>query len=126
VSNLEKCELGVGVVALLAMSACASTQTAVPARLASSDAAAQTQLRQVLARAMGKQQVTLGPEPLATTTFVSVLPMTLGTYETRSLSLPEVFDIRKQANTCTVVRRSTGQIYSLANLRCIAVKTATK
>lgn len=103
---------------------CASANTDLPAKLrdTGSQALVTERLTTVLKAALGRQQISLGPDDLRTSTQISVLPPPLSPYETRSTNLPEIFDIKLRGDGCFLVRRSTGQAYALTGLTCVAVK----
>jgi hypothetical protein len=104
-----------------AVGGCASEPTDRPARLAAVDPVALSKVKLVLGQALNNQRIELGPEALASTTSLSVLPPPLGAYETRSTLVPEIFDIKKRGNSCFVVRRSSGQAYELKGVSCIDI-----
>jgi hypothetical protein len=104
------CGLGLG---------CATPSGPQPARLATTDAATMTAVRNVLATALGRTRFELGPEDMATSTIVSVLPPPLGPYDTRSSAVPVIFDIKKDATGCTLVAREGGKSYPLTGVECI-------
>jgi hypothetical protein len=101
---------------------CATQATAQPARLAKTDAATMTALRTALASALGRTRIELGPEDLANATVVSVLPLPLGPYDTRSLEVPALFDITMERGTCMLVARSDGKTYPLTGVSCKVAK----
>ena len=102
-------------------SACMSKPINYPARLTTSDAATVKRVMATLTQATGSQRIVLGPENLATTTTISVLPPPLGQYETRSPAMPEFYDIVKREGGCYLVQRTTGASYALNGVACTTV-----
>jgi hypothetical protein len=100
---------------------CATPGPAVPARLANTEVATMTEVRATLARAVGRARIELGPEDMSTSTSISVLPPPLGPYDTRSLAVPRVFDIKIAGGACVLVARDDGQTYPLKGVRCTRV-----
>jgi hypothetical protein len=101
---------------------CATHAAPKPARLAGTDAATMTAVRSALSTAMGRTRIDLGPEDMATSTTLSVLPPPLGPYDTRSLAVPTVFDIKMANGTCMLVARSDGKSYPLRGVACRVVE----
>lgn len=101
--------------------ACQAGAAQGPATLESADAATMERLRSVLAQAMDRASVQLGPgDPTASST-ISVLPPPLGPREDRSLVTPTQFDIMKDGERCFLVRRDTGEEFDLDDVACRAV-----
>lgn len=98
---------------------CATSGTVKPARLMASDGATMTIVRETLAKAVGRPRIELGPENLATSTIITVLPPPLGLYDTRSLAVPSVFDIKIQGGTCVLIARDGGKIHPLTGAKCV-------
>jgi hypothetical protein len=113
--------LGVTLLSSLSLG-CATHSGQKPARLAATDAATMTAVRTALSAAMGRTRIDLGPEDMAVSTTISVLPPPLGLYDTRSLAVPTLFDIRMDGRTCILVARSDGKIYPLRGVTCRAVE----
>ncbi|MDJ0921428.1 MAG: hypothetical protein QNI84_09885 [Henriciella sp.] len=105
-------------VASLWLGACQVTVAPVPAVLDPSDPAAVEALKQSLAEAVGKARVELGPEDLATSSSVSVLPAPLNPNETHSLAMPEQFDIVIEDGACRLIHRKSGETYPLKGATC--------
>ncbi|MEM7768430.1 MAG: hypothetical protein AAF253_13245 [Pseudomonadota bacterium] len=92
-----------------------------PARLADTRPETITTLKAGLAKAVGRARITLGPEDLATSTSVSVLPPPPGPHETRSLARPDTFDLvisGTDPETCLAIHRETGSRHPLPTLSC--------
>jgi hypothetical protein len=85
------------------------------------NAATILKVRAVLATAIGRTRFELGPEDLATSSSISVLPPPLGPLETRSLVVPKAFDIKVQNGACILVARDDGKIYPMVGVRCSGV-----
>jgi hypothetical protein len=100
---------------------CATGGVAQPARLTTPDPTSIAKVRAVLATAMGRSQVELGPENMATSSSISVLPPPLGPLETRSLAVPKVFDIKVQNGACMLVARDDGKTYPLDGVKCSVI-----
>jgi hypothetical protein len=97
---------------------CATNGVAKAARLTAPNATTIAKVRAVLATAIGRPQIELGPEDMAISSSISVLPPPLGPLETRSLVVPKVFDIKLQNGACILVARDDGKVYSLDGVRC--------
>jgi hypothetical protein len=122
-AELVKMKLGWLGLGLGLLSACASMSAAVPARLASIDPTTMDKIANTLRQATSVRNLTLGPQaPEATT--ITVLPPPLGPYETHSVAVPEIYDIKKRNGVCTLVRRSTGVAVALADVACVQVDTS--
>lgn len=104
--------------AVLALGACKMTEGPVPAVLESANAVSVDALKSSLAGAMGQANVQLGPEDLATSSSVSVLPPRLGPNETRSMAMPEQFDLVMQGGDCMLIHRKTGETHPLRGVAC--------
>jgi hypothetical protein len=120
VRNFQPRLIGALLMATLSMG-CATSGPAQPAKLATTDAATMTKVRAVLATATGRPRFELGPDDMATSTAITVLPPPLGPLETRSLAVPSVFDITMQGGACVLVARSDGKTYPLRGVRCTRV-----
>jgi hypothetical protein len=116
-----KWEIWLVVCLVLAAQACATSRATVPARLDRPTAATIAQVKVALAKAMGKARIELGPIDYATSTSLFVLPPPPSLYETRSLATPTVFDIKRQGQTCLLVRRESGQTIALDGVACVAM-----
>jgi hypothetical protein len=85
-----------------ALQGCIHASTPQPAVLVEADAKTLNTLRTVLAAALGRGQVVLGPEDLTTTSRFSVLPPPLGPLETRSVAIPTSFVLMTRGGLCFV------------------------
>lgn len=85
-----------------ALQGCMHANTPQPAVLIQADSQTLSTLRTVLAEALGRGQVVLGPEDLSRTSRISVLPPPLGQYETRSPAAPTGFMLVTKGGLCYV------------------------
>lgn len=99
---------------------CATVPPDGPARLESADEETLALLSAALGEALGRARVEFGPEDLATSGSLSVLPPPAGPFEDRSLAMPVVFDLRIENGACVAVRRDTGASAPLPGVRCRA------
>lgn len=102
-------------------SACLSVPEDTPARLASIDAGTMNTIASILKQEIGSQNVTLGPQAMEATT-ITVLPPPLGPHETRSVAVPEVYDIIRRKGVCTLIRRGTGSVIVLSGVECVQLR----
>lgn len=72
----------------------------------------------VLAAAIDRARIELGPEDPTRDTFVSVLPPPPGPLEGNSPALPVVFDIVLMDGDCYVQKRDSGEMYPLNGVEC--------
>jgi hypothetical protein len=93
-----------------------------PATLAHADPATMAELHAVLARAVGRARVELGPGDPTQTSVISVLPRRPSPYEDRSLAMPTTFDLVIEGGRCFVVRRDTGEEFELQGVECRKAK----
>lgn len=105
----------------LSAGACQTASTQEPATLNAGDEATLSRIKATLSEAVGRAQIKLGPEDLATSTTISVLPPPLGPNETHSTAMPTVFDIVTNGKSCFAIRRETGNSYRLDGVSCTAV-----
>lgn len=108
----------IAAMSVLASGGCASQNPPIPARLERVDAPTLERVRAVLATAVGRPQIELGPEDLAISSTITVLPRPLGPYDTRSPELPKIFDIKLIEGQCQLVAQSDGKMYPLAGVGC--------
>ena len=104
--------------AALLSGGCQSYDAAVPAVLDAADSETMARVKTVLAGAVGRAQVELGPGDLTRTPSVSVLPPRPSPYECRSLAAPVLFDIVIKDARCFVVKRDGGEYYALSGVSC--------
>jgi hypothetical protein len=102
-----------------ALDGCASTPPNAIAMVETGNAATTAAIIATLQQAMGTQKITLGPREGDLNSWVTVLPPQLGQYETRSVVMPEIFDVMMRKNSCFLVRRTTGVAYALNNVTCV-------
>ena len=96
--------------------ACQTTQIGVPetpAVLENSDSETLAQIKSVLAAAIGRANVELGPGDLTKSSTISVLPPPLASREDRSMAMPVIFDLKLSGKKCYAVQRDTGDAFSL-------------
>lgn len=97
-------------------------QSGEPAVLTLADEGVLVEVKSVLADALGRAAVTLGPGDLTKVSIITVLPPRLGPLEGRSTTTPILFDVMIAGSHCFVVRRDTGDEYALPNIGCRAVR----
>ncbi len=97
---------------------CQTSAPAAPAALSSTDPETMAALQGVLASAMSTASVKIGPGDLTASSTISVLPPPPGPYEGRSVAKPTLFDIMMRGERCFVVRRDTGEEFSLGDIGC--------
>ncbi len=93
--------------------ACQTVAPNAPATLANADKATLVQVKSVLAEAMDRATIELGPGDLSKTSAISVLPPPLAAREDRSLAAPVIFDIVMSGAECYAIRRDTGEAFAL-------------
>lgn len=76
------------------------------------------ELQSQLGSALGRAQITLGPEDFTETSHISVLPPGLGSHEDRSAAMPVVFDFILEGGKCYAVRRDTDEAVHLKGIEC--------
>jgi hypothetical protein len=126
IGQIGKVSAAIFVSAALA-GACQSTAAAAtPAVLTHGDAATMARLKAVLAKAMGRAPIELGPGDPTQSSVVSVLPLPPGPLEDRSLAKPTIFRLEIEGGTCFLVREgehaATGARISLEGIACRAAK----
>jgi len=102
----------------IGMSACQSAAQETPAVLVSADAETLARVRSVLAGAMNRSSVELGPGDLTQTSTISVLPPGLGPLEGRSTVVPAQFSLVLRGGRCLARRQDTGEAFDLAGVAC--------
>ena len=102
---------------LLSLTACQTLPAGGTATVDMSDAQTRAVVMSVLAGAMHRAQVTLGPTD-AHTAVITVLPPPPGPLEGNSPALPVRFDIAQQNGRCVVVRHDTGEAFVLPGVAC--------
>jgi hypothetical protein len=107
------------------ITSCATQQPQMAASLVMADAATANNVREVLAQAVGRTNIQLGPEDLATSTTISVLPLPLTNHDGRSLAMPTLFDIVVEGSQCLLVAREGGQRYPLTRSICVSAPKAS-
>ncbi len=92
---------------------CETVAPQTPAVLASADAETLDRVKSVLAGAMGRANIELGPGDPTRNSTISVLPPPLSPHEDRSMAAPVLFDIMISGESCHAVRRDTGEAFPL-------------
>lgn len=105
----------------LALAACHTLAAAQPAVLQSDDAATLGALKSALATALQRADVELGPVDLTRSPAVPVLPRPPASVEGRSTAMPIMFDIAMKDGACVLIRRDTGEAFSLGSISCRAL-----
>ncbi len=72
----------------------------------------------VLAKAVGRARVELGPQGGGKVAVVTVLPPRPVSPETNSPAMPITFDIRMKGGLCVAVNRETHENYPLTGIAC--------
>ena len=108
-------------VSLLAgVAACQSSPQ--PATLSDASPETMSAVKGVLAAAVDRAQIELGPGDPATETFISVLPPAPGPLEGNSPAMPTMFDIVVMEGECYVRERQSGDMFLLAGIACTPVE----
>ena len=102
----------------LALTGCQSAGHWTPAVLSNTDAQTLAELKTVLAEAVNRAEVELGPANLLEATTFSILPPRLSNYEDRSTATPIQFDLVTKNTSCAVINRETGEIFPLSGIGC--------
>ena len=105
---------GIAVAVMASLSACQTLAgSASSASVDLGDGSTRAAVTAVLANAVGRAQIDLGPVNDAETSVISVLPPKPGIYEMNSTAKPVQFDIVLRDGHCVAVRRDTGAAYEL-------------
>jgi hypothetical protein len=110
--------LGLSAALFMGLGAC---QTLVSGRVATvdlGDPATRSTVASILAAALGRGRVELGPTDGDETTVITVLPLQPGPFETNSTAVPVRFDIELKGGVCYAVRHDTGKAYALSGVEC--------
>jgi hypothetical protein len=102
----------------MGLNGCAATPTEQLGAIAISDPATRQNVLASLRQALGRERISLGPASDEPTRTITVLLEPLGPLETRSVALPETFDVSRRASVCYLVRRATGQSYRVDGISC--------
>jgi hypothetical protein len=105
----------------LTLAACQSAPASQAAVLSKNDPQTMQTVEAVLARAMDRARVTIGPGDLTKMSTIAVLPPRLSPLEDRSPAKPALFDIVLKDGACFVVRREDGASFPLADVSCLPV-----
>ncbi|PKP80807.1 MAG: hypothetical protein CVT79_13585 [Alphaproteobacteria bacterium HGW-Alphaproteobacteria-18] len=102
----------------------AACQTAPqPATLADSSPETMAAVTGVLAVAVDRAKIQIGPGDLTRDSFVSVLPPVPGPHEGNSPAMPTVFDIVLMDGDCYVQERVSGEMFLLSGVACVPVNS---
>lgn len=99
-------------------SGCQTAQGPQPALLHEASPEAMAQVTGVLAEAVGRAHIELGPHDLTADPAIPVLPPPLGPHETNSPATPLFFELVLQDGACFLRARSSGELYALPGLDC--------
>ena len=101
------------------LAACQTVAAATtPAVLVNANNMTMTAVRAVLANAVNRATIELGPDDPTRSPVISVLPPRPGALETRSTATPIVFDLVMSDGACFAVRRASGEQFELKNVAC--------
>jgi len=105
----------------LGFAACQTSGAPQPATLAQATPQAMDALKSVLAEAMGRTRIDLGPGDLTRDTVVTVLPLPIGPHEGNSVSMPMRFDVLIHGGRCYLRREGSDALLELRGVSCRAV-----
>ncbi len=108
-------------VLIVSLAACQTSSEPRLARLETATPESRAALTRVLAQAVGRAEVQLGPLDLTRQPVISVLPPPLGPLEGASTALPEIFELVMIDRDCYVRRRRDGALFALPGLSCRAI-----
>ena len=111
---------GLAATCLTCLAACQSAPQ--PARLEPATPEAVEEMKQVLAKALGRGRVELGAGDPARDPVIAVLPPPPTPLEGNSPAMPELFDILVTPEGCFVRRQTTQDMYALPGVACQAVE----
>jgi len=104
----------------LGLAACQTTGAPQPASLTQATPQAIDALKSVLAEAMGRTRIDLGPGDLTRETVVTVLPLPIGPHEGNSVSMPTRFDVLIDGRGCYLRREGSDALLELRGVSCRA------
>jgi hypothetical protein len=102
----------------LGLSACQTLAASQAASVDLNNPATRSAVTAVLADAVGRARIQLGPTGGRKTSVITVLPPPPGPLETNSTAIPIRFDIEQRGEACFAVRQDTGQAYELTGVVC--------
>ena len=111
-------KMGSFVAASLLVSCQSTSAVPQPAVLEKANNETVARLKTAIAAAMDKGRVDFGAVDLENAPQIPVLPPRAGPFEGQSLALPTYFDLAIEGGSCVVVRRSTGEAFSVPNISC--------
>lgn len=97
---------------------CQSAGAPEAAVLEAADSQTMAEVKSVLARALNRASVEIGPGDPTKTPTISALPPRLAPSEDRSLAAPTYFDLAIKDGACVLIRRDTGEEFALTGVRC--------
>jgi hypothetical protein len=109
--------------AVLAGCVGAGTRTAVPAVIATANAASRAELKRVVGEALGQSNVLLAEDALTTSSELIIEPArprdaTGRLLQGRELTPPQRFHLQLTGTRCELVHESTQRRYPLRSVRC--------
>lgn len=104
----------------LVLAGCQTHGETSAALLERADAETLSRVKAVLADAMQKTSVELGPVDLSTSSVIPVLPPPLGPLQGNSPATPILFDLMTSGGDCVLVRRDSGESFALEGVNCRA------
>jgi len=90
-----------------------------PAVLAGGDEAGLARLTAAIETELARGPVVFGPPDPTQSARISVLPPPLHPLEDRSLALPDMFRLEREAGACFLVREATGRRIRLDGVACL-------
>lgn len=97
---------------------CQATAIPEPAVLERVDDETVTQLKEIVAAAMGNPGITFGAMDLAHSSAIPVLPPPPTALEGQSTVMPTYFDLAIEDGLCLVIERSSGQAFEADGVPC--------
>ena len=93
-------------------------ETGAPARVNLADPGTRAVVLSVLAEAMHRKPIELGPAAAPETSSLSVLPPRPTHYETNSTAMPVRFDVVREGGKCRLIRQDTHEGFDLPGVDC--------
>lgn len=110
---------GFGLLMALILVGCQTDALASPGVIVTTDGREVERLKPLLAKALGRGTIEIGPFEMGVSTSISVLPPRTGPLEGRSLNQPIIFDIVIKERVCYLQRRDTGELIRADRLVCV-------
>lgn len=105
---------------LAGIAACQSSPQ--PATLSDASPETISVLTGVLAAAVDRAQIQIGPGDLTRDSVISVLPPNPGPLESNNPAMPTIFDIVLMDGDCYVRERQSGEMFPLTGIACTPVE----